>query len=338
MGQVHSTQQQDDCGTASVYSCCGPYNTMPVTQSEISKYQAFVARVANDFGCLEKPKGLMWHYTDGEGLLGIIRSRSLRATQVAALNDKNETLFASSLFRKALERLKSNELDAESTTFLRYVLSQFNEDDDAPNHGGSLAYVCCFSGHEDELTQWERYGRQGQHFNWGYAVGFDGTLTGPLTALFKVIYDRKKQETAAEILAQATLDFYREGLVGDRVHNVDEWRQAFFTAWDLMIYPLAAAVKEAHWDRENEYRIYCDGRTVPADAFGFMQRNTMLSRYVSLHMPLEGETRAPLPIREIMIGPGNIVSFTKLNLELFLSQQEYPNITIRHSTVKLQNP
>jgi hypothetical protein len=64
----------------------------------------------------------------------------------------------------------------------------------------------------------------------------------------------------------------------------------------------------------------------------------MLSRYVALQMPLEGETRAPLPIREIMIGPGNIVSFTKLNLELFLRQQGYPNITIRHSTVKLQNP
>jgi Protein of unknown function (DUF2971) len=314
---------------------------MPVTQDEMTEYALFINKVVTDFGCLERPAGLIWHYTDGQALINIIISRSLRYTQMAALNDKNELRFATKLYREAIERLKrSYASGTEEHSFLQFVLRELDEDSEN-SHGDSVAYVCCFSGNEDELTQWERYGRKGQQFNWGYAIGFDHRdfAGGHPTALFKVIYDREKQEAAAERLARATLDFYLKGLSGYRLKDQIEWRQSFFQYWDGAIYPLAAAVKETHWNPENEYRIYFDGRAAVGEDFGFIQRNTMLSRYAILgHAEQQDGRPAPLPIREIMIGPGNHPGFTKQNLGLLLMQQGYSGIAIRSSDIDLQNP
>ena len=313
---------------------------MPVTLDESTEWLNFINKLATDFGCLERPAGLIWHYTDGEAMINIIKSRSLRATQIAALNDKNELRFATSLYRSAVERLQQNYASGtEEHTFLQFVIREISEDSE-DLHGDSVAYVCCFSGHEDELTQWERYGRKGKQFNWGYAIGFDQQIVGGnQTALFKVIYDREKQEAAAERLARATLDFYLKGLSGNRLEDPVEWRRSFFEYWDGAIYPLAAAIKETHWTPENEYRVYFDGRTAVGDDYGFIQRNMMLSRYAILALPKQQDGRpAPLPIRQIMTGPGNRPAFTKQNLELLLMQQGYSGIAIRSSDINLQNP
>ena len=259
--------------------------------------------------------------------------------EAAALNDKNETRFATKLYREAIERLQQGYAsETEEHTLLQFILQEIAEDSENL-HGDSVAYVSCFSGHEDELTQWERYGRKSQQFNWGYAIGFDQHLVGGTTVLFKAIYDPEKQNAAAERLARATLDFYVKGLSGDRLKDRIEWRRSFFQYWDGAIYPTAAAVKETHWIPENEYRVYFDGRTAVGEDFGFSQRNTMLSRYAILALLKQDDGRpAPLPIRQIMTGPGNHPAFTRQNLELLLIQQGYSGITIRSSGIDLQNP
>jgi hypothetical protein len=313
---------------------------MPVTKEEIEEYKAFAKKVATDFGCLEPPPDLIWHYTDGDGLLAILKSGCLHATQIAALNDKNETRFGSMLYRKAIENLlEERGSEPEEQPFLAYVLEQLVEESDTATHGASNAYVSCFSGHRDELTQWERYGRKHQQLNWGYALGFDRHLTGAAAILFKVIYSHEKQEQAAAILAKATLDFYLKGLSEERRSDCGEWRSAFFYTFDGFIYPFASTVKEACWSREDEYRIYSDGRLSTLEDLGFKQRHSMLSRYLKLKPPVGQDGKAqPLPIREIMIGPGNHPEFTKLNLTFLLQQLGYGPVEISHSDIHLWNP
>ena len=313
---------------------------MPVSTDEMMSYAKFVQDAAAQFGCLEKPRDLIWHYTDGPGLIGILTSGSLHGTQIAALNDKNEAILATKLYRHAIEELLKDVSDDQvSASFLAWVLEAIADNPDNPVHGAGFAYVCCFSTDRDELTQWERYGRKGRSQNWGYAIAFDEHLPGVNSILFKVIYSRTRQEAAAKYLAHATLNFYLEGLAGERLQDPSKWREEFFEVWDGLIYPLAGAVKNSHWKRENEYRIYFDGRGADLHSFGFRQRDSMLSRYFILKPPLQkGGRPGLLPIREIMIGPGNHAAFTKLNLELLLRQKGYSNIPITYSRVELQNP
>jgi hypothetical protein len=88
-------------------------------------------------------------------------------------------------------------------TFLNTLIGFSEESVEA--HVRNKFFVVCFSGEEDDLTQWERYGRQN-----GYAIGFyaRGLNRVPTSALYRVIYDEQKRKNAARELAEATIQFY----------------------------------------------------------------------------------------------------------------------------------
>src|SRR5713101_7196179 len=211
---------------------------MPVTDEENEKYRLFVVERANEIGCFDyKGKDIVWHYTDGEGFLGILQSSSIYATQVASLNDRNETKYATDLFKIAIENvLKEKKDDVTAKNFLLKVLDYTKEDPFSPTHGTSKFFVTCFSGEEDELTQWDRYGKPN-----AYAIGFyaRGFWREPTSTLYKVVYDRALQEKVSKDLAEATLKFFLEGLHDERLKEPDKWAEEFFQAWDEWIYRLA---------------------------------------------------------------------------------------------------
>jgi hypothetical protein len=79
---------------------------MSVTLQENEQYRQFVSEVAQRLGVFDfKPDQIVWHYTDGPGLLGILQSSTIYATQVASLNDANETKYATDLFKEAVRQL-----------------------------------------------------------------------------------------------------------------------------------------------------------------------------------------------------------------------------------------
>jgi hypothetical protein len=135
---------------------------VPVTLSENEKYRSFVSEKASEVGCFDfKPDDIVWHYTDGAAFLGILQSSQLYATQVAPLNDKNETRYASALFKDAVEKLiEEKGEDTEAHTFLHRVIEFLKEDPTTPTHGTSKFFVTCFSAKQDDLAQWDRYGKK----------------------------------------------------------------------------------------------------------------------------------------------------------------------------------
>ncbi|MGA2594582.1 MAG: hypothetical protein ABSH32_32175 [Bryobacteraceae bacterium] len=202
---------------------------MPVTLEENIKYREFVSRVARESGCFDfTPDQIVWHYTDGAGFLGILQSSQLYATQVAALNDANETRHASNLFTKAVKQLIVERVnEQEVMIFLNTLLGFSNEN--SGSHNISKFFVTSFSGEEDDVTQWDRYGKPN-----GYAIGFyaRGLQREPSSTLYRVVYDSEKQERAAKELAEATVTFYFEGLNQERMGDPELWTREFLAAWD----------------------------------------------------------------------------------------------------------
>ena len=203
---------------------------MPVTQEENEKYFAFVRAKAQDLGLFDyEPETIVWHYTNGPGFLGILQSATIHATQVASLNDSNETKYATDLFKHSIKQvMEEKKDDPTAKSFLEKVLEYVKDDPDSPTHGTSKFFVTCFSAEEDDLTQWDRYGRPN-----GYAIGFHarGLWREPTSTLYKVVYDKAIQEKNSKDIADATLRFFLEGLTGERQQAPDKWAEEFFRAW-----------------------------------------------------------------------------------------------------------
>jgi hypothetical protein len=311
---------------------------MPVTPEENEKYRAFVSERAKEIGCFDfKPNDILWHYTNGEGFLGILQSSSIFATQVASLNDKNETKYATDLFKASIAKvIEKHKDDSTAKDFLNKVLDFIKEDPTSPTHGTSKFFVACFSGEEDDVIQWDRYGKPN-----GYAIGFfaRGFFREATSTIFKVIYDRKLQEKISEDLAEATLKFFLEGLHDERLQETETWAKEFFEAWDEWIYKLAPAAKDVKWKAENEYRLVHELKFSEFSEVRFRQRNTMLARYLPLKTPQWVPRRSPLlPIAKIIIGPGNHPAFTRISVALLLDQLGYVGVPIEITQVSLQSP
>jgi hypothetical protein len=270
-------------------------------------------------------------------LPGIVQSATIHATQVASLNDKNETKYATDLFKNSIEKLiEEKKEDITARTFLQRVLEFVREDPIQPTHGTSKFFVACFSGEQDDLAQWDRYGKKN-----GYAIGFyaRGLWREPTSMLYKVIYDRALQEKVSKELADATLTFYQEGLRDDRLQDPERWATEFFLAWDEWVYKLAPVAKDVKCRTENEFRLVHELKGEEFSQVRFQQKETMLARYLPLATPSWVNRRAPLlPIAKVMIGPGNHPAFTKVSVSLLLDQMGYFNVPVEITQVALQRP
>jgi len=309
---------------------------MPITEAENEQYGAFVKAQAKQFGCFDfQPNDIIWHYTNQDGLLGILQSSTIFATQVASLNDKNETKYATDLFKTAVGNLveehKSNNIARD---FLLKVLEYVKEDPSSPAHAISKFFVSCFSGEEDDLSQWDRYGKP--H---AYAIGFfaRGLWREPMSALYKVVYDRKLQEKVSKEIAEGTLKFYFDGLNGERLQQPEKWGEEFFTAWDEWVYKLAPLAKDPKWQAEKEFRLVHELKFSEFSEVRFKQRGDILARYLPLATPGWVKRRSPLlPIAKVMIGPGNNSSLTRVSVILLLEQMGYVNVPVEVTNVSLQ--
>ena len=307
---------------------------MPVTIEENAKYRDFVSRIAMENGCFDfQPDQVIWHYTDGAGLIGILESSRIHATQISALNDAKETRYASEIFLQAVRKLiEDRATEPDVVRFLNTLIGFSEENLEA--HVRSKFFVVCFSGEEDDLAQWERYGKEN-----GYAIGFyaRGLNREPNSTLYRVIYDEQKQKEAARALAEATIQFYLEGLTGGRLEDPEQWTKEFLSAWDEWVYKLAPLAKAGKWRAENEFRIVHELKLAEFPLVRFKAKSTMIARYVPLDTPLWMPRRASLlPIAKIWIGPGDHQQASKISISLLLDQMGYPTVPIETSSIALQ--
>ena len=125
-----------------------------------------------------KPEGLLYHYTDQKGLLGIIRDKCIWATHLRYLNDTSEGKI---VFPVVLDELNSRvNSDAMMLSFGMQPLKRSGkiecEDEEILSQGVAMlswvtsqdVFVTSFSEKGNLLSQWRAYsGGSG-----GYSIGF----------------------------------------------------------------------------------------------------------------------------------------------------------------------
>jgi hypothetical protein len=132
-----------------------------------------------------EPPEVVYHYTNADGLLGIVQAHQLRASNAAFLNDSTELVHVQKILETVVAELRdvySEGTPARLLTFIERLLGLSQEWFDV--------YVACFCRKDDLLSQWRGYPPVGG----GYAIGFNSaSLARDRGVLRKVIYELDTQ-------------------------------------------------------------------------------------------------------------------------------------------------
>jgi hypothetical protein len=302
-----------------------------ITDADMQEYLRFSLRHAKHLG--RQLPGELWHYTDANGLIGILRSQKLWSTQVACLNDTLELKYFGDLIHSAVkERRKVNSDPAIDPLFgaADELLAQ-------RHFTAAGQFVICFSEVQDDLGQWRGYGGG----ECGYAIGFDSAALMQAatrrshTLLMPMNYaDSIHSFIVADVIRMAEI-YYRQGLTrGDP----DLWAREFVMAFADALSITAANVKHPQFAGEEERRIVTLLQPGEHQQLEFRQRRTLLAR----HLPIDlttGDGVAPrLPITRIFIGPGPVQKVSKISVGDLLVQCGYQNIPVEMSGIPYRIP
>ncbi|MBM6402285.1 hypothetical protein [Phycicoccus sonneratiae] len=120
------------------------------------------------------PADLVWHYTDGPGLLAILSTHTLWATAASFLNDREEVVLGGRMVVDRVLEL-AGERDGPMAADLAEKVRESTERGEGP--GAGSAFVLSASRSPDSLAMWRLYGGARE----SYAIGLDPTA--PLAAL-----------------------------------------------------------------------------------------------------------------------------------------------------------
>lgn len=118
---------------------------------------ALVVRVDDSIWNRMTYKTKIFHYTNLSGLLGILSSKEIWASDCHFLNDGSELLYAQNLFFSEFKKLDLPPLEGGGYRLPRPMADQFG------------VYITCFCENGDLLSQWRGYGSD-QCYSIGFSI------------------------------------------------------------------------------------------------------------------------------------------------------------------------
>jgi hypothetical protein len=232
----------------------------------------------------EIPTTLLYHYTSQTGIIGIVRNKSIWATDIQYLNDAAELQNAIELVRK--EFRKKRELESQESAII----------DEFSNHFESgltnFLIYCVFSLSEegDLLSQWRSYCPE----SGGYSIGFDpsllvGVVKKPGFSLVKCIYDRTEQENIIRQLIDQSVNAYKNPQNGIVNIAVEDFFEKF-----RRICPM---FKDPSFSEEREWRLVSNFPNLQPN---FRKGKSLITPYVEIKLAAKEEY---IPIKQVFIGP-----------------------------------
>lgn len=271
---------------------------------------------------------MLYHYTSLNGVIGIVKSRSLWATQVSYLNDASEFLHGLTFAKQIASDIFMEDDYLEAFGWaVRHALESISNHD---------IYVTSFSVKPDLLSQWRGYCPEGS----GICLGFDFEKIRSFCIdqdyrLGKCIYEHQEQTQQIESLIVRCLDKFPKPPLSreeydkltskDQVRFVIDYRLRTSEGSDklkaddalkwlcIKLTELIPLFKHEGFHEESEWRIVAKA---PNEQVMFRARPSSLAPYVELEiLPI----KASSVLREVIIGPSPNQSRCETSVDMLLA-------------------
>jgi len=203
-----------------------------------------IERLASRGAFEHPPPEHLFHYTDLDGVEGILTSKSLWMSKFTASNDISEITLAISQFQNFVES-RVAALGADEAAFLQEAAAQLD--------GFRRTNICLasFCEHPDLLSQWRSYGNDGR----GIALGFNTATVQDLAQRFSLRLWRCVYEPALHVrISNDFLTTLLEAFRVARPKDAEERRELIghFHAAFLLVAPV---IKDHRFAEEREWRL-----------------------------------------------------------------------------------
>jgi hypothetical protein len=191
-----------------------------------------------------QPPAELFHYTDLDGVAGILGTRSLWLSKISTLNDTSEISLAVRQFKAEADEAAGN-LEEDEAAFLREAAGQLD------SFKRTNICVGSFSEERDHLNQWRSYANDGR----GIALGFDSHELRAIAHEFDVrlvrcIYDPRLHTRITKDLVALLLNAFRAA-----PPRTDEARRELLGMFNTTFLLAAPVIKDHHFGLENEWRL-----------------------------------------------------------------------------------
>lgn len=266
---------------------------------------------------MEKPQDALYHYTSLNGVMGIVESGSLQATDIRFFNDTAEMKHTADLLGALVMQR-----EAGGTSNPRLFL-QFREWLSHRLTDGHMLYVACFTANGNLLSQWRSYCPTAR----GVSLGFDAmkvcaSATSQSFQVAKCIYDSETQQKAAATVLDAI-----EYIAKKEGENTDLHKrhptQSFYDVFeeietDLLL--VAALLKHPSFHEEQEWRVVSSVTTnYVAAPIQYREGLSMLIPFMNFRLPESSDGR--LDLQHVFLGPTPNVSGSMTSLSRYLSKK-----------------
>jgi hypothetical protein len=262
----------------------------------------------------ERPTKTLFHYTSIGGLLGIVPSGDLYASDVHYFSDAAEMRRTVSLMRNAVAH--AADCDAFTTSLRKLFLDWLNQ---RLTEMGHAVFAGSFTANGNLLSQWRSYCDPGKGISLGFAADkLVQSATDQSWKIGKCIYDENQQNKLAKSILDTVESLAKQEFAPPGRLQPNS-AQHFFVRIEDDLLRIAALLKYPAFSEEQEWRVISP---VTADYVGapieYREGQSMLMPYMRFRLP-SAEDRS-VDLEHVWVGPTPHVANSLLAVNNFLTK------------------
>ncbi len=292
----------------------------------LTDFLEYLGSKESDLTLIGRGQTPLFHYTNLEGLKGIVENQDLWLTHARYSNDEREITLGLDIARETVAGLlRKRGIKLPQREYLRSLMALLNPAQ------SSDCYICCFCEQDDRLSQWRAYGGDGNgvtiEINPVEFSPFTGYRPSGVLSLWKVTYQQDHQLRIMKDAVLWTFERHRGRMAPAEAAAVARRIIDFFVP----------TFKHAGFVEEQEWRLIfapVPGAVQPR----FRVARNMMGRYHSLRDLVAASAGAKveawrLPIRGVQIGPSRHKELNALSAQALLLTAGYEGVRVERSPI-----
>ncbi len=263
------------------------------------------------------PRETLYHYTTFNGLLGIVKSGALWASDIRYMNDSAEMRHTADLIGSEIaERIAGGHSNPKLLNqFLDWVSHRFTN--------GHMLFAASFRSNGNLLSQWRGYSSLGK----GVSIGFDPDhlLKCAQRQSFQVgrcIYEPEEQNSlikqVVDVVEVLAAEYGRA--FDESGRQSSQFYHSVFEKIESDLLRIAAILKHPSFQEEDEWRIVSPVLTDYVNSpVLFREGTSMLVPYIEFSLLCEKYGK--IPLKHIFLGPTPNIDLSMNSLTMFLTKK-----------------